>query len=174
MSVTASSQTKPPLPRCGSKIDVVNRPKNIGTAAETAVRRAVGAFYPDARRVVLHGREDEGDLHALMNPSGEPAIVIEVKGGAQANQPSDHQVDLWLAEAEREREAAGGQIAILVTQRRGVGAPNADRWWAWLRISTLHRISGREDDSAVAAIRMQLGDLLELLYAERWVPRATP
>lgn len=155
---------------------MVNRPKAIGTAAETAVLRVIKPFYPDTRRVVLHGNDDQGDLHAWMNDAGEPALVVEVKGGAQANQPSDRQIGQWLIEAERERAAANGQFAVLVTQRRGVGAPNAGRWWAWMTLSSFSRITNLEEmpESVISwhPVRLQLTHLLELLYAEGWMPRA--
>lgn len=168
--------TSRPL-RPGLKIDVVNRPKAIGTAAETAVLKAIKTLYPDARRVVLHGREDEGDLHAWMNEHGDPAIVIEVKGGAQANLPSDAQIREWLGETIRERNAAQAHLGLLVTQRRGVGAPNAERWWCWMAVGELEYIITKQQGHAPSTggvVRMLLKDALELLEMNGWSPGATP
>ena len=106
----------------------MNRPKAIGTAAETAVVRALRRHgFPHAERRALTGTLDQGDV------TGCVGIVFEIKGGAAAKTASDGQVAEWLAETERERVNAGADIGVLVLQRAGIGAGNADRWWAVLR-----------------------------------------
>lgn len=104
---------------------MVNKPRNIGTAAETAVvRYLVANGFPHAERRSLKGNLDQGDI------TGTPGICWEVKGGAAAKNASDGQVQAWLEETERERVNAGATIGILVLQRKGIGAINAGRWWA--------------------------------------------
>jgi len=101
------------------------RPRAIGTDAERAVVRYLQATgWPAAERRALRGRQDAGDI------TGTPGICWEVKGGDQARRASDRDVAQWLAEAERERQAADADVAVLVLQRAGVGAPRAGRWWA--------------------------------------------
>ena len=106
---------------------MVNKPKAIGTAGETAVVRAIRTHgWPNAERRALAGEHDLGDA------TGTPGICWEIKSGNAAKDASDGQIDAWLAETERERVNARADIGVLVTQRRGVGAKNAHRWWAWL------------------------------------------
>lgn len=101
------------------------RPKDIGTFAETAVVKAIRPRgFPHAERRALAGTHDLGDI------VGTPGIVWEVKGGEAAKSASDGQIDKWLAETERERLNAEADMGVLVVQRRGIGAPNAHRWWA--------------------------------------------
>ena len=55
---------------------MVNKPKQIGTRAETAVARYLAANgFPHAERRTLRGREDAGDI------TGTPGVCWEVKGG---------------------------------------------------------------------------------------------
>lgn len=116
---------------------MVNRPKQIGTAAETAVRNyllSLGYSELEAHRNVMHGSADEGDVW-LRHPE-EGLIVFEVKAGKAAKTASHEQVKKWMAEAERECSHAAGRFAILVTQRAGVGAPRAGEWWAYFNHTT--------------------------------------
>lgn len=104
------------------------RPKDIGTAAETAVVRALRTLgFPHAERRALAGAQDLGDI------TGTPGVVWEVKGGQQTRQPSDEQIAAWMAETEVERVNAGAGVGVLVLQRHGVGPANAHRWWAYLQ-----------------------------------------
>lgn len=104
------------------------RPKDIGTAAETAVVKALRRLgWPDAERRALTGALDQGDI------TGTPGVVWEVKGGQQTLAPSDNQIAAWMEETEVERVNAAATIGVLVLQRHGVGAANAHRWWAYLQ-----------------------------------------
>lgn len=140
---------------------MTNRPKNIGTATETAVvRTARTRGFPLADRLTLTGANDRGDIGLC------PGVIIEVKGGEQARNASDLDIERWLAETLRERDNAGADIAFLVTQRRGVGAPNAHRWWAWWRIGWLEYARGHDHPGTGpydTPIRMRLDDALTLI-----------
>lgn len=104
---------------------MVNRPKNIGTAAETAVVRAARTRgFPHADRLTLTGRNDRGDIGLA------PGVILEVKAGHTAETASDALIDTWLTETETERGNAHADIAILVTKRKGISGANAHRWWA--------------------------------------------
>lgn len=108
---------------------MANKPKARGTAAETAVVRAIRPRgWPHAERRALAGVHDLGDI------TGTPGICWEVKGGDAARNASDGQITDWLAETEKERGNAGADIGVLVVQRGGVGAANAHRWWAHLTL----------------------------------------
>ncbi|MEU4234155.1 hypothetical protein AB0F17_58615 [Nonomuraea sp. NPDC026600] len=104
------------------------RPKDIGTAAETAVVKALRRLgWPHAERRALTGALDQGDI------TGTPGVVWEVKGGKQTRSPSDEQIAAWMQETETERIHARANVGVLVLQRHGVGPDNAHRWWAYLQ-----------------------------------------
>lgn len=109
---------------------MTNRSKARGTAAETAVLRVLhAAGHEEARRIVLHGSADHGDIE-MPTPAGN-RLVIEVKSwDSTADQVSDAQLSAWLGELERERLNAGASVGLLVWRRRAVGPSNADRWYA--------------------------------------------
>jgi hypothetical protein len=103
----------------------VNRPKVIGTKAETAtVRYLRTAGFPGAERRALRGTLDAGDI------AGTPGVCWSVKGGQAATTASDGQVQAWLDEAMKQASNAGADVGVLVLNRRGIGPANAGRWWA--------------------------------------------
>lgn len=145
----------------------MNRPKAIGTAAETAVVRAARRLgFPHAERVVLHGNLDQGDVR--LTPGLTAGVVVEVKGGNAARDASDLQILAWLDETETERRNARADVAFLVTQRRGVGPARAEHWWAHLHVRQLLDLRGvtlpvvPADD---AVVRMTLAGALAQLRA---------
>lgn len=101
------------------------RPRDIGTAAETAVVRCLRtAGFPHAERRALRGVLDAGDV------TGTPGVAWEVKGGAAARTASDGQLVAWLAETERERLTAGADgSSCCLTSRRGRSASKASVTW---------------------------------------------
>lgn len=132
----------------------MTRPKDIGTAGESAVVRYLqGHGFPHAERRALRGTYDCGDV------VGIPGVCIEIKAGAAAKNASDGQVDLWLAETERERINAKADIGLLVLVRKGIGAPNAGRWWA---ITPVSQLTGHSEASDFP-VRMHLWSAALLL-----------
>src|SRR6187402_1700806 len=108
---------------------MVNRSKNIGTAAESAVVKVCKRMgFPDAHRNSLHGAVDVGDIWIHRH------VVVEVKGGEAAKTASDGQLDAWMRETRTERNSHDADIGILVVARKGVGPANADRWHAYMTI----------------------------------------
>ena len=104
---------------------MARRPRDIGTAAESAVCRYLAANgFPHAERRSLKGTFDQGDV------TGTPGICWEVKGGAAAKTASDGLIATWLDETDLERVNARADIGVLVVQRAGIGPANAGRWWA--------------------------------------------
>lgn len=145
----------------------MNKPKAIGTAAETAVVRAARRLgFPHAERVVLHGNLDQGDVR--LTPGLTAGVVVEVKGGNAARDASDLQILSWLDETEAERVNARADVAFLVTQRRGVGPARAELWWAHMHVGRLLDLRGAirtvipADD---AVVRMTLAAALAQLRA---------
>lgn len=152
---------------------MTNRPKNIGTAAETAVVRAARAHgFGLADRLALTGALDRGDIGLC------PGVVVEVKGGQAAKTASDGQIEKWLAETERERLNAGADVAILVTARAGIGAPNAHRWWAHWRLGNLLWLQERSvylpTAMVDAPVRLTLAHSLTLLRHAGYGDTPTP
>lgn len=141
---------------------MVNRPKAIGTAAETAVTRAARRLgFPNADRLPLSGALDRGDVGLC------PGVILEVKGGGVAKNATDGAITRWLAETYIERSNADADIGLLVTQRAGVGAPNAHRWWAWWRLGDLTDLTGGDAEAVASAtqapVRMTLDDALTII-----------
>lgn len=153
----------------------MSRPRDIGTMAETAVVRALrNSGFPLAERRTLKGALDQGDI------TGTPGLCWEVKGGKTAWFASDKQIAEWMRETEAERVNARADIGILVVQRKGIGVPNAGRWWAILRldhVAELTRTAAVRDlyrgelapapyvVADPAPVRMHLADACVLLRA---------
>lgn len=132
----------------------MNRPKKIGTAAESEVVKALHRAGIAAHRNALAGHLDEGDVHALGG-----RLVIEVKGGAQTKRVSWRQLSEWMAEAEREASRVPAcDIAALVVRRWGSG--RAEDWHAWLTLADLLRLSA---EGSTTPVCLRLGDLLALI-----------
>jgi hypothetical protein len=140
---------------------MTNRPRAIGTYAETAVTRTARLHgFPYADRYALHGARDTGDIGLC------PGVIVEVKGGDAARHASDLDVQNWLDETARERDHANAAIAFLVLQRAHVGAPNAARWWAYWRLGWIADLSYWQTFNArQVVVRMTLADALAMLRA---------
>lgn len=95
----------------------MSRSKQKGTAAETAVVRALHSLgFPYAERRALRGGKDLGDV------TGTPGLIWEVKDARTWCGPE------WLRETETERVNANADFGILVVKVPGIGAPNAGLW----------------------------------------------
>jgi hypothetical protein len=139
----------------------MNKPRAIGTWTETAVTRVLlRNGFPRAERSALHGAKDQGDI------TGTP-VCWEVKGGKAAEQASDGQVLAWMAELDTECVHKGADVGVLVLKRKGVGAANADRWWAVMWLIDLYGGVDWRFDKAVHGIpvRMTLADACRVLSA---------
>src|SRR5690606_36637180 len=102
--------------RDGGRVMAPRRPRDIGTAAETAVVRYLRDHgFPHAERRTLRGSQDAGDI------TGIPGVCWSVKGGQAAKDASDGLVEDWLSELERQRSRAKASYGVLVLQRRGYG-----------------------------------------------------
>lgn len=98
---------------------MVNKPKNKGTAGESAVVAYLRtAGFPYAERLALQGGKDRGDI------TGIPGIVIEVKA------VQEYAFNAWLTEARVERDNAGADFGIVVAKPRLVGTTRTRHWYA--------------------------------------------
>lgn len=117
------------------------RPRDIGTAAETAVTRAARTRgFPHADRLALTGHYDRGDVRLTTGLTA--GVVIEVKGGQMARSATDRLIETWLDETQAAKQNANSEVSFLVVQRAGVGAPNAHRWHAYWRHQWLTSLTG--------------------------------
>lgn len=147
------------------------KPRDIGTAAETATVKQLRKYWPTADRSPLRGNRDQGDIQ------GTGAFIWEIKAGRAAREINTALLNAWLAQTEIERLNAGVDFGVLVTTRLGYGPKNANRWWAWLPISRFSTIIGGAyypPDGNDYPVRMELGDLLEILADQGYTPDIEP
>ncbi|WP_432050283.1 hypothetical protein [Verrucosispora sp. NA02020] len=147
------------------------RPRDIGTAAETAVVRYLHtAGFPHAERRSLRGALDAGDI------TGTPGICWEIKGGDAARTASDLTISRWMEELAVETSHADATAGLLVVQRAGVGPANAGRWWAWMPAFQVAYLTA---EALIVAeppsfpVRMLLADAVALLRAAGYGTPAT-
>jgi hypothetical protein len=148
---------------------MTNRPKDIGTRAETAVLRQILPYFPAAERLALKGKADEGDI----GHTGD--FIFEVKGGKQTEQVGDAQLTAWMGEAVTEAANRDVGFGVLVLQRKGYGLPRARRWWVWISGGDLAEIMGGcWLPPGFVPVRMELGDFLDLLADQGYTPGHEP
>jgi hypothetical protein len=106
---------------------MANRPKQIGTRAETIVLKVCQRNgFPYARRNALQGAKDCGDIHL----GDGTDTIIEVKGGKQCQKLTPAKMDLWMKQTRAEIVNAGARFGFLVTQVAGYGEKSAEKWLA--------------------------------------------
>lgn len=109
---------------------MANRPKDKGTAAESAVVAYLcSTFWPYAERRALRGSVDCGDI------AGTPGLAWEVKCG-----DSGLRLGEWLVETSIERVNAGADFGVLVAKPAGVGTRNTGLWLAAMVSSEFDRL----------------------------------
>ncbi|GAA1333845.1 hypothetical protein GCM10009592_28480 [Brachybacterium rhamnosum] len=145
---------------------MTNRPKQIGTAGESAVVATAQTLgFPWAERLVLHGAKDIGDVRLALG------VHLEVKSGHAAETASDALIETWMRELETELENADALAGALITKRKGISGARAHLWWAHVRSSWLatwrcyppHPAFGQVGPDAT--VRMTLDSLLAQLRA---------
>lgn len=141
---------------------MVNRPKKIGTAAETAVTRyAIAHGFPLAERRALAGGKDKGDILLA------PGAILEVKSGERAEGASDELIRAWWDETVIERHNAGADVAVLVTKRHRKGVASVGQWWAHVDLHALQNIvldsAWPPPEHPETMIHCTLADMLRLI-----------
>lgn len=143
---------------------MTNRPKQRGTAAETAVLRYVRERgYPWAHRLALTGNADQGDISLL--PGN--LVILEVKAHASAatGQPGDAQLTDWMRQTSTERVNAGADYGVLVVKRKGTTDPG--RWFAYVTAGAFASLLGADLDlpNPHASLCTSVSSLLPVLRA---------
>lgn len=116
----------------------MSKAKAIGTAAETAVVKYLKEVmgFEDVTRIVLHGKDDQGDIH--VGKVDFPDMVIEVK--SRKNEATYKEVEGFIEELVTECNNTWGEgwhesfadlKGFLVIKRPGKG--KVEDWWlCWL------------------------------------------
>lgn len=122
---------------------MVNKPKQKGTAAESAVvsfLHTVG--FPHAERLALQGGKDRGDI------TGIPGIVIEVKAC------QEYMFSAWLGECQAETENANADFGFVVAKPRMVGTTRTGQWYALMRYAMFAALvnTARREDAGVGDV----------------------
>lgn len=136
---------------------MANRSKNIGTRAESivvAVAKRNG--FPYARRSVLAGSADKGDVHL----GDGTDTIIEVKGGKQCISLTPGKMQKWMAETRAEITNSGSLYGFLVTQRVGYGDKTAEEWFAHVPAEL---VSDEYVADGVDYVTTYLGTILSIL-----------
>lgn len=106
----------------------MNKSKQKGTRAETAVRKYMEACGLEVTRRPLTGSRDEGDL--LVNLDRGFKTTIEVKAGKQTANPSRSQLEEWIRQSVEEGKNSG-MPAILIVVRYNRKLKDADCYMPW-------------------------------------------
>lgn len=109
---------------------MVNKPKNKGTAAESALAVYLQlSGFPYAERRSLQGALDKGDI------TGTPGLCWEMKVA-----DAGFQLSGWLRETETERVNSRSEWGILVCKPKGLGARSVAGWPAFMRQGEFDRL----------------------------------
>lgn len=135
---------------------MTNRPKDVGTAFETACARWLARRLGQrVERRALHGTKDEGDLGWLRSSTGLDGIV-ECKAGRQAEAAAPADVAEWRRQTDAERGNAGAGFALLVLKTRSVGEARFGRTRCDVTLADLCRLFGMRPCAASEAIWVTL------------------
>jgi hypothetical protein len=93
---------------------VANRSKARGTSFESLIRDYLQhEWSPDIDRLPLSGRTDRGDIGNFR--VGGRLVAVECKRHSRMD------LGTWVFEAQREAEAYGAFVGVVVHKRRGKG-----------------------------------------------------
>lgn len=127
---------------------VVNYATALGLSAQRQIRTATTR------------NPDPGDVHIRTDAA---LIVCQVKAGKQAQDASETLLGHWWGETLDQAVEAGGDVALLVCQRRGVGMARPQEWVAICHLHDLvWLVDGGVDTSNLPhlTVRLPLGSLL--------------
>lgn len=140
----------------------MNKPRKIGTAAETATVNAALDAGVTAYRVALRGIHDQGDV--WLEHKGR-RVVVECKAGHKAEAASRPQILAWFADTEAEAaRVPGADAAVLVVKKQGKG--QARDWRAFTLLGDLLWLGGGEARRTPAAmVEVTFGEFLDMMTA---------
>lgn len=94
---------------------MVNKNKQKGTSKETEVRKYLNSNGIKAKRKVLHGSNDQGDLECFMLNGTE--LTLEVKSGNVTLDYCRSMKEGWLKETRDEQENSGCPAYLIVAKK---------------------------------------------------------
>lgn len=112
-----------------------NRNKAKGTSYETLIKdylRSKG--FPRARRAVLEGSEDKGDIHGIENHNRE--VCIQCKHDKSFNFSG------WLNDTVAQAERLNNALPALVVKRQGKGAKTVGESYVVMRLDDFVSLLG--------------------------------
>lgn len=141
--------------------------RRIGADAERAVVNHAKARGVPALRMIRTGSattDDPGDVHLGHPDSG--LIVVQVKAGKAAASPSEAQLGIWWAEADKQASTVpAADMAVLVWQA-GRPMTRPGEWMAMLRLADVGWLDARVNLSPTL-VRLPYGSLIGLLAGAR-------
>lgn len=121
---------------------MVNKPKNLGTSAESMVRDYARTLYwPYARRMELNGKNDIGDINL------HPKIMVEVKyASGRLN------IGPWMRETDVQQMRKGADYGVLVIKPPGIGAKNVGKFLVCMRAGLMMKLLWDTDTRRMAEV----------------------
>ena len=140
----------------------MNKPKAIGTAAETQVVKWLRENgFPNAERRALHGGKDVGDILAC----DDFLVEVKVRGKDSSNaglgQPGDAELRGWLDELDDELRNADCTHGLLVVKRKGT--TDVAKWWGYVYLDIFAYLRGVEVPASVSWVCMEVAPLVGLI-----------
>ena len=140
----------------------MNKPKAIGTAAETQVVKYLRENgFSKAERRALHGGKDVGDILAC----DDFLVEVKVRGKDSSNaglgQPGDAELLGWLDELDNELWNAGCTYGLLVVKRKGT--TDVAKWWGYVYLDAFTNLLGVEISASVSWVCMEVAPMVELV-----------
>lgn len=101
--------------------------------------------FPFARRQVLSGALDKGDVHLGDGTN----TIAEVKGGKQCETLTPGKMQKWMHETAVEISNSGSWYGFLVTQVKGFGEIHGEWWQAHMHHRVYCHLTGTEQNRAI-------------------------
>lgn len=123
---------------------MTNKSKNIGTKWESdLVKWLQISGFPDAKRNVLGGANDPGDVEPI--PGAAPLIIISAKSGYGKDvHPDTRLFSEWWEALNRtvRRRNSGNGLGMLCHKREGKSSPRYAHWFVAYRDINFGRHTG--------------------------------
>jgi len=145
---------------------ILNRPRKIGTSAESALVRFLRSRGIQAERRPLAGARDQGDVWAA---DGRVVLEVKVRAGGY---PTPKDWARWHTELDREvtNAALAGapvDVGVLVVKRPGSGLfDGVGDWWAQLTVEDWAWLATTADRDDVIPALLQPGQAVQVTVAQ--------
>lgn len=139
---------------------MANKSKAIGTKYESDVVKAINAVRPDAgaRRVVLHGNHDHGDIHMSMN-----GLTVCIEAKYRKSYPSITEQEDYRRQCIEETGNSGTDVGAFVFNHF---RQNIYRSEVWMTHGTFLRLMGVDVPMEGGWVCKSLGEFLQMGLAD--------